>query len=478
MNAVPSPWPAPVPVPDRVPIPSAGRVAELAAALDEAWPGLRQDLDTLIRVPGVSADNGDRAPLDDSAAVVADLLRASGMEDVRILRVGRGAPAVLGHLPAPERAPTVLLYAHHDVQPPGEEGLWTSPPFEPNERDGRLYARGAADDKAGICVHLASLRLLAGRLDVGVTVLIEGEEEIGSPTFTELLQAHRDELAADVIVVADSANWKVGIPALTTSLRGLVDGVIEVRTLDHALHSGMYGGAVLDATTAMITLLATLWDADGRVAVVGLHAGRADDLGYREEDLRAEAGILGGVTTLGTGTVESRLWAGPSLTIVGMDLPSTETASNTLLPSVRAKFSLRVAPGQDPQDAFRALQHHLETHAPWGAQISVIEGESGHPWAAGADGPVQEAARWALHQAWGRAGVRIGIGGSIPFVTELTREFPEATVLLTGVEDPDTRAHGTDESVHLIELRRACLAQALLLEALGLQEADIVRGRS
>jgi acetylornithine deacetylase/succinyl-diaminopimelate desuccinylase-like protein len=472
MNDVSSSRPAPVPAPDRVPVPSVERVAELAVALDEAWPGLRRDLEALIRVPGVSADSGDRAPLDDSAVLVTDLLRDSGMDEVRILRAGRGAPAVLGRLPAPEGAPTVLLYAHHDVQPAGEEELWTSPPFEPTERDGRLYARGAADDKAGICVHLASLRLLAGRLGVGVTVLIEGEEEIGSPTFTELLRAHREELAADVIVVADSANWKVGIPALTTSLRGLVDGVIEVRTLDHALHSGMYGGAVLDATTAMITLLATLWDADGRVAVAGLHAGRADDLGYREEDLRAEAGIPDGVATLGVGTVESRLWAGPSLTVIGTDLPSTETASNTLLPAVRARFSLRVAPGQDPRDAFHALRHHLQTHAPWGAQVSVIEGESGHPWAAEEDGPVHEAARWALHQAWGRAGVRMGIGGSIPFITELIGEFPEATVLLTGVEDPDTRAHGTDESVHLAELRRACLAQALLLESLGLQQVD------
>jgi cysteinylglycine-S-conjugate dipeptidase len=445
-------------------------------ALDEAWPGLRQDLETLIRVPGVSAETVNRAPLDDSAAVLADLLRTSGMDDVRILRAGQGAPAVLGRLPAPDGAPTVLLYAHHDVQPPGDEGLWTSPPFEPTERDGRLYARGAADDKAGICVHLASLRLLAGRLNVGVTVLVEGEEEIGSPTFTDLLREHRDELAADVIIVADSANWKVGIPALTTSLRGLVDGEIEIRTLDHALHSGMYGGAVLDATTAMITLLATLWDADGKVAVAGLRTGQTDDLGYREEDLRAEAGILDGVATLGTGTVESRLWAGPSLTIIGTDLPTMETSSNTLQPSARAKFSLRVAPGQDPRDAFDALDHHLRTHAPWGARVSVTAGETGHPWVAGADGPVHEAAHWALHQAWGRPGVRMGIGGSIPLVTELTREFPEATVLLTGVEDPDTRAHGTDESVHLAELRRACLAQTLLLESLGSVRRDDPRG--
>src|SRR5919202_3774460 len=254
-------------------------------------PGVRADLEALVRIPSVSAAAFDQAEVERSAAAVAGLLRGAGMPEVEILRVDGGAPAVVARRPAPAGAPTVLLYAHHDVQPPGDPALWDTPAFEPVERDGRLYGRGAADDKAGVAVHLAALRALGDDLAVGVTVFVEGEEEIGSPTFERFLAEHRERLAADVIVVADSANWRVGEPALTTSLRGLVDGVITVRTLDHAVHSGMYGGAVPDAMTATLKLLSRLWDDDGQVAVPGLAAGDADDLGYAEDLLRADAGV-------------------------------------------------------------------------------------------------------------------------------------------------------------------------------------------
>lgn len=471
MTAEPPAAPGTTPASPAPGTPSPGRVDELRSRLGEVMPGVRADLEDLVRIPGVSAAAFDPTRLDASASAVAGLLRSVGMPEVEVLRAGvdgrPGAPAVIGRLPAPDGAPTVLLYAHHDVQPPGEERLWTTPAFEPVERDGRLYGRGAADDKAGIAVHLAALRVLTGRLGVGVTVFVEGEEEVGSPTFADFLRTYRDRLAADVIVVADSANWKVGVPALTTSLRGLVDGVVEVRTLDHAVHSGMFGGAVPDAMTATLTLLAGLWDADGNLTVPGLVRAEADDLDYPEADLCADAGVLEGVDLIGTGRLESRLWTRPSLTIIGLDAPDVATAANTLLPSVRARFSLRIAPGQDPQDAFAALRDHLVRHAPWGARVEVSLGETGHPWAGASDGPEYDLARWALEQAWGRAPVHTGIGGSIPFVTELERAFPDATVLLTGVEDPDTRAHGTDESLHLAEWERACLAETLLLEALG-----------
>ena len=361
----------------------------------------------------------------------------------------------------------MLLYAHHDVQPPGDPALWDTPAFEPVERDGRLYGRGAADDKAGVALHLAALRTLADELGVGVTVFVEGEEEIGSPTFAAFLAAHRERLAADVIVVADSGNWRVGVPALTTSLRGLVDGVVTVSTLDHAVHSGMYGGAVPDALTATVRLLSTFWDAAGNVAVEGLARGEADDLGYAEADLRRDAGVLEGVQLLGEGRLESRLWTRPALTVTGIDVPSVATSSNTLLPSVAFKFSLRIPPGQDPAAALAAVQAHVEAHTPWGARVEMAPGEAGQPWAGQLDGPVYDVARWALEQAWGRSPVHMGVGGSIPFVAEFGELYPEATVLLVGVEDPDTRAHGTNESVHLGELERACLAEALLLAALA-----------
>jgi cysteinylglycine-S-conjugate dipeptidase len=452
-----APDPAPLPPPD---------VARLRDRIDRLWPALRADLEALVRIPSVSAPAFDAGPLEEAAAAVAALLGAAGLPDVQILRAG-GAPAVVARRPAPDGAPTVLLYAHHDVQPPGDAAAWRTPPFEPVERDGRLYGRGAADDKAGLVVHLAALRALADELGVGVTVFVEGEEEIGSPTFEAFLRAHRERLAADVIVVADSGNWRIGVPALTSSLRGLVDGVIEVRTLDHGVHSGMFGGAVPDAMTVTLRLLSTLWDDRGDVAVAGLVAGEADDLGYGEAALRADAGVLDGVALIGSGRLESRLWTRPALTILGMDAPSVAAASNTLLPVVRAKFSLRLAPGQDPKAAFDAVREHLLARVPWGAQVDVVLGEAGHPWSGDVGGAVYDLARWALEQAWDHPPVQMGVGGSIPFIAALAEVYPAATVLVTGVEDPDTRAHGSNESVHLGELRRACLAETLLLAALG-----------
>jgi cysteinylglycine-S-conjugate dipeptidase len=442
-------------------------VAVLRARLDDLAPALRVDLEALARIPSVSAASFDQTHVAASAAFVADLLREVGMPEVEVLQVEGGAPAVVARRPAPAGAPTVLLYAHHDVQPPGERSAWRSEPFEPTERDGRLYGRGVADDKAGVLVHLAALRALGDDLGVGVTVFVEGEEEIGSPTFEAFLAAHRERLAADVIVVADSGNWRIGEPALTTSLRGLVDGVVEVRTLDHALHSGMYGGAVPDATMALVRLLDTLWDDAGDVAVAGLHVGAAAELPYTEAQLRADSGVLDGVRLVGSGSLLSRLWTRPAISVIGIDVPSVAVASNTLQAVARAKFSLRLAPGQDPAAAFAALREHLVGHAPFGALVEVELGETGSPWAGDVDGPVYDVARWALQQAWGLAPVSMGVGGSIPFIAALQRVYPQAAVLVTGVEDPDSRAHGADESLHLGEFHKACLAEALLLARLA-----------
>jgi cysteinylglycine-S-conjugate dipeptidase len=448
-------------------LPVATDVETLRSRLVAVMPGVRADLEALVRIPSVSAPAFDQEQVEASAAAVAELLRGAGLPEVEILRVAGGAPAVVGRRPAPAGTPTVLLYAHHDVQPPGDPALWDTPAFVPTERDGRLYGRGSSDDKAGVAVHLAALRTLADDLGLGVTVFVEGEEEIGSPTFAPFLAAYQERLAADVIVVADSGNWRIGVPALTTSLRGLVDGVFTVRTLDHAVHSGMFGGAVPDAMTATIKLLSTFWDADGTLAIDGLLPGEADDLGYAEADLRADAGVLDGVRLLGTGRLESRLWARPALTITGIDAPSVATSSNTLLPSVSVKFSLRIPAGQDPAAAFAAVQAHVRACAPWGARVEVALGEAGRGWAGQLDGPVYDVARWALEQAWGRRPVHMGVGGSIPFIAEIGDVYPDATVLLTGVEDPDTRAHGTNESLHLGEFERACLAETLLLAALA-----------
>ena len=447
-------------------------IDQLASRTAAQFPQIRQDLEDLVRIRSISAPAFDNQPLQESATAVAELLRGAGMPEVEVVSVvgedGRtGAPAVLAHRPGPPGAPTVLLYAHHDVQPPGDPAGWTSPPFVPTERDGRLYGRGAADDKAGIMAHVGALRVLGDDLGVGITVFCEGEEEIGSPTFRTFLETYRDRLAADVIVVADSANWQVGVPGLTTSLRGLVDCTIEVAVLDHAVHSGMFGGPVLDALTVLSRLIASLHDDDGAVAVPGLLSQDTATVDYPEHALRADAGVREGVELVGSGSLASRLWTQPSISVIGIDAPSVDHASNTIVPTASAKLSMRIAPGQDPAEAERALHEHLTAHVPFGAHLTVTPGERGQAFQAPADSTAMQAARWAFATAWGVEPVDLGIGGSIPFIADLAEVYPDAAILVTGVEDPDSRAHAADESVHLGELERVVLAEALLLSRLA-----------
>ncbi|GAA3820138.1 dipeptidase [Cellulomonas soli] len=447
-------------------------VERLRGRTAAAFGPLRADLEALVRIPSVSNADFDQAHVQASAEAVADLLRGAGIHDVQVLSVtgadGRqGAPAVVARRPGPAGAPTVLLYAHHDVQPPGEAAHWDTDPFEPVERDGRLFGRGAADDKAGVVAHLGALRVLGEDLGVGVTVFVEGEEEVGSPTFVDFLHTHRDLLAADVIVVADSSNWKVGVPGLTTSLRGLVDCTVEVAVLDHAVHSGMFGGPVLDAPTLLARLIATLHDENGDVAVAGLVTASDPSVDYDEADLRADTSLLEGARFAGTGPLTARMWTRPAIAVIGLDAPRVATASNTITPRASAKLSVRIAPGQDPAEAMVAVRAHLVARAPFGAQVTVTDGELGKPFQAPTDSEAMQAARWAFAQAWGTDPVDIGVGGSIPFIADLLEVFPQAAILVTGVEDPDSRAHGANESVHLGELEKVVLAETLLLARLG-----------
>jgi acetylornithine deacetylase/succinyl-diaminopimelate desuccinylase-like protein len=441
-------------------------MSDLVERVRDVLPSVRRDLEDLVRIESVWADPARRPEVQRSADAVAKLLSEAGFGDVQIVSEG-GAPAVIARHPAPPGAPTVLLYAHHDVQPEGEPGQWQSPPFEPTERDGRLYGRGVADDKAGIATHLAAFRAHDGKPPVGVTVFVEGEEESGSPSLSRLLAAHRDVLASDVIVIADSDNWSTDVPSLTVSLRGLADCIVEVATLDHGLHSGLWGGVVPDAVSVLVRLLASLHDDDGNVAVAGLHEGSAADVDISPERVREEAGMLDGVTEIGEGSVPQRLWAKPAITVIGIDTTSIEKSSNTLIPRARAKVSMRVAPGGDARQHLAALTRHLEEHAPWGAQVTVTPGDLGRPYAIDASGPVYDAARAAFRQAWGNEPVDTGVGGSIPFIAEFAEAFPSAKILVTGVEDPQTQAHSINESLHLGVLERAATAEALLLANLG-----------
>ncbi|CCH69640.1 conserved hypothetical protein [Phycicoccus elongatus Lp2] len=444
---------------------SADTVDALRARVHDLMPRVRVDLEALARIPSVSLDAFDQAQVEASAEATAALLEAEGLT-VEIVREG-GRPAVIAHIDGPEGAPTVMLYAHHDVQPPGDDALWDSPPFEPTERDGRLYGRGAADDKAGIMAHLAALRAHTGKLPVGVTVFVEGEEEIGSDSLPTILERHGEKLRADAIVLADSTNWAIGEPALTTTLRGMIRVVVTVTTLDHGIHSGMFGGPVPDAITALVRLLATMHDDTGNVAVVGLKEGVAADLDYEEARLRAESGLLDGVDLIGSGSILSRTWTKPSITTIGIDAPTVATSSNTLVPTASAKISMRLAPDEFDLDGFEALKKHLLDHAPWGARVEVHLDDRGNGFVAHAQGPVYDQARAAFADAWGVQPVDIGVGGSIPFVAAFAEKFPQAAILVTGVEDPDARAHGANESLHLGEFEKVCVAEAVLLARLG-----------
>lgn len=444
-------------------------------------PAALADLGNLVRIPSVAFPGFDPSQVRRSAEAVKGLVEATGLfESVRIADAGipgadeRGMPAVLATRAARNGRPTILLYAHHDVQPVGDESLWESPPFEPTVRDGRLYGRGAADDKAGVMVHIGALRALkevAGEdFDLGVALFFEGEEEAGSRSFAQFLSDHADALRADVIVVADSGNWDSRTPAVTVSLRGNTRFTLRVRTLDHASHSGMFGGAVPDAMMATVKLLSTLWDETGAVAVEGLTERHAETPEYGEATLRDEAGLPEGVSPIGTGTILSRIWNKPSITVTGIDAPSVANASNTLSPEVSVVISARVAPGQTARDAYAAIEAHLRAHAPFGAQLEFSDQDYGNPFLVDTSGWAVADARDALADAYGVDPVDMGVGGSIPFIADLVREFPGAQILVTGVEDPHARAHSPNESLHLDTFRNALVAEALLLEKLDARE--------
>ena len=441
-------------------------MTNLAWNVERVLPSAIADLHKLISIPSISSMPEHDADVAACAEAVAGLFQDLGASEVKFLE-GGGKPAVWANFPGPEGTPTVLLYAHYDVQPTGDIEAWTSPAFEPTERDGRLYARGSADDKGGVALHLAALRVFNGAPPVGVKVFIEGEEEIGSPTMPTLLDRYRDELAADVYVVADSVNWEVGKPSLTTSLRGVADCQVTVSTLAEGLHSGQFGGVVPDALTALCRLLATLHDETGNVAIEGLVTGTAPDLDYPEDRLLEETGLLEGVSQIGDGSVVERMWFKPAASVLAIDATPVAKASNTLIPSARAKVSVRLVPGQDPAAAAKALEDHLRRNAPWGAHIDVVAGQCGAPGRITLEGERAEAAKTAFREAFGVDAVEIGCGGSIPIVAEFADRNPGALVLVTAVTDPNSRMHGIDESLDLGDFAKAALAETLLLNNLA-----------
>ena len=432
-------------------------------------PRTVSDLEALVRIPSIGHPGHDPAQVRASAEATARILREAGLGDVRLIELGDGAghPAVFGELPAPEGAPTALLYAHHDVQPEGAADEWTSPPFEPVVRDGRLYGRGAADDKAGIVIHAAALRTIADERSVGIKVLVEGMEECSTEFLPELVQGHADLLRADVAVVADGGNYRTGVPTIGTSVRGVTDCVVEVSVLPQAQHSGSYGGPIPDAITALARMIASLHDDAGDVAIDGLGRFTWEGTPIPEDEFRAESGVFDSVRMIGTGPLSDRLLSRPAVDVLGIDAPSVVESSNQLVPRARARVSLRLAPGDDPVAGRDALIAHLHAAAPWGVHVAIEGDEAGMGYLVDTTTTAYRAAKQALGEAFDADVVEMGSGGSIPLVPLLAQTFPGLPVLIWGAGDDRSAYHSIDESVDLADLELMALAETLFLRNLA-----------
>jgi cysteinylglycine-S-conjugate dipeptidase len=435
-------------------------------------PRAIEELERLVRIPSMGHPGYDPANVRASAETTRDILNEAGVTDARLLELDGGHPAVFGEVPGPEGAPTVLLYAHHDVQPEGPLEEWETPPFEPVVRDGRMYGRGAADDKSGIVVHAAAIRALLadGLPPVSIKVVVEGEEECSTEHLPELVQRNADLLRADVAVIADGGNYRTGVPTLNSSIRGVTDIVVQVRVLPRAQHSGSYGGPIPDAITALARIIASLHHDDGSVAIEGLQRFGWTGMQIPEDEFREESGVLDQVELIGSGTLSDRLLTGPAVAVLGFDAPAIAGSSNQIVPFARARVSLRIAPGDDPIAARQALVDHLSAHAPWGVEVT-FEGtsgfEAGHGHLVDTTSPASRAAMDALAQAYGREAIEMGSGGSIPLVPMLTQTFPGIEILIWGAMDERSFIHSVNESVDLSEVERITLAEALFLRNLG-----------
>ncbi|MTE21983.1 M20/M25/M40 family metallo-hydrolase [Streptomyces sp. TRM43335] len=440
----------------------------LEATVTSLMPRARAELAELVAFKSV-ADPAQFPPEECAAAAewVADALRAEGFTDVALLDTPDGSRSVYGFLPGPAGAPTVLLYAHYDVQPPLDEAAWLSPPFTLTERDGRWYGRGAADCKGGLIMHLLALRALKanGGVPVNVKVIAEGSEEMGTGGLERYAEQHPELLAADSIVIGDSGNFRVGLPTVTATLRGMTMVTVRVDTLEGNLHSGQFGGAAPDALAALIRMLDSLRAEDGSTTVDGLAADASwEGLRYSEEDFRADAKVLDGVELIGSGTVADRIWARPAVTVLGIDCPPVVGATPSVQASAQALISLRIPPGVDAAEATKLLTAHLESRAPWGARVRIEQVGEGQPFRADTTSPAYAAMAEALREAYDGTEMKTaGMGGSIPLCNTLASLYPEAEILLIGLSEPEAQIHAVNESVSPEELRRLSVAEALFL---------------
>jgi acetylornithine deacetylase/succinyl-diaminopimelate desuccinylase-like protein len=443
----------------------ASEIRSRAAAM---MPELLADLERLVRIPSVAFPDYPPEPVNQMANQTLRLFQKAGFAHAELQAVPTGYPPVYGEIPGPDGAPTVVLYAHYDVQPAPPEQGWSSDPWTPTHRaDGRIYGRGAADDKGGLVVHLGTIRIFDGQPPCTVRLILEGMEETDS-NLEAFVEANPELFACDLFIVCDMGNLRVGEPTLTTTLRGEVVCLVTVRTLAHPLHSGEFGGPAPDAMMALARLLATLHDEAGNVAVQGVSRFTWDGADLSAEEFRASADLLEGVRLTGSGPVGARLWSSPSVSAIGIDMTSIAGSSNVLVPQARAKLSMRIVPGSDPQRELGALVRHLESHAPWGAQVEVERVDAVPGFRCQTGGPGYAAARQALEEAYGKPPGEAGSGGSIPLLQTLQQAAPNAEFILWGPEDlAAARIHASDESVDPSEIERMVLAQAFLLQHLA-----------
>jgi len=439
------------------------RTDEVKSAVDALMPELRGWLDELVRIPSISGDGAPMEPIEAAYAAVERMAIESGVTVERV-ELPETNPILCGTIAGPEGAPTVLLYSHYDVVPAGDAAAWDTEPFEPVERDGAIYGRGAADTKSNIVALLGAIRAWGDSLPVTIKLLIEGQEEVGGGNIALLPVQRPDLVECDVMVIGDMGSVRPGVPTLTTSLRGMANVFVESHTIDTPLHSGQFGGAAPDALVALLHGLASLHDADGNVAVPGLTREPWDGGGSTEEEFRELASVPADMPLQGTGDLGSRLWSGPAITVIGIDCPSVDGSVNAVQAHARALLNVRVHPTQDPAEAQAAVIRHLEQLRPFGVPLVATPGPTGTGFAARTTGPVYEAARRAWSTAWdGAEVVTAGVGGSIPLVTELQQAVPAADVLLVGSTDGFASIHGPNERVMLDELHRVTVAEALLL---------------
>jgi acetylornithine deacetylase/succinyl-diaminopimelate desuccinylase-like protein len=444
---------------------NVNEVASKAAAL---MPGLLKDLEELVAIPSIAFPGYPAEPVERMGRVTLEMFQQAGFGDARFMDVPSGYPPIYAELPGPEGSPVVVLYAHYDVQPAPPEQGWTSDPWTPTRKEnGRIYGRGASDDISGLVAHLGTMRVFDGKPPCTVKLILEGMEETES-NLEAFVEAHPELFSCDLFIVCDMGNLRVGEPVFTTALRGDVACVVTVSTLQHSLHSGVFGGPAPDAMMALARLLATLHDENGDVAVEGVTTGSWPGEQFGEHDLRASADVLDGVTLTGTGPIGDRLWAHPSINAIGVDMTSIAGSSNVLIPRASAKISMRIVPGSEPDQELDALVAHLESHAPWGAQVEVKRTKAAPPFQCATDGPSYAAARWAMEQAFGKPAGDAGSGGSIPLLRTLQRAAPNAEFILWGGEDMAlARIHASDESVDPGEIERLVVAQALLLQRMA-----------